>query len=100
MTLVTAFEPFGGDEKNYSMLALDLIEENEDLEKVLIPVEYRRSYEVLRNILDAGDYDNIILVGQAGARNKVTIEKIAVNWASAHVCVPHVFHVYVSMCLQ
>ena len=85
MTLITAFEPFGGSEKNYSMLSLDLIEESENLRKALIPVEYRRSYEVLRGILSEGDYDNIILVGQAGSRDKVTIEKIAINWASATI---------------
>ena len=85
MTIITAFEPFGGSEKNYSMMALDLIEENENLSKALIPVEYRRSYEVLKAFLDDGDYDNIILVGQAGARDKVTVEKIAINWASATI---------------
>ena len=85
MTLITAFEPFGGSEKNYSMLALDLIEETDSLRKALIPVEYRRSYEALKKIIAEGDYDSIILVGQAGARSKVTVEKIAINWASATI---------------
>ena len=85
MTLITAFEPFDGAHKNYSMLALDMIEENDNLKKALIPVEYRRSYEALHEILAGGSYDTVILVGQAGARDKVTVEKIAINWASANI---------------
>ena len=85
MTILTSFDPFGGSEKNYSNLSSDLIESDGNLDKIQLPVCYRECYEKLRKKLDEKEYDNVILLGQAGARTKVTIEKIAINWMSATI---------------
>ena len=85
MTLLTCFEPFGGDDTNYSSLSSDLIAPDDKLDRILLPVCYRECYEKLREKLREKEYDNVILLGQAAGRSRVTIEKIGINWMSATI---------------
>ncbi len=76
--LVTAFEPFGGEGINPAMLALEALEE-EDVIKLLLPVEYetaaQKAIEAIRECSPAA----VVSLGQAGGRDAVTPERYAVN---------------------
>ena len=83
--LVTGFEPFGGSDINYSEEAVELLSVPDGVRKELIPVGFKESPERVSQLLREDDYDSVILVGQAGSRDKVTVEKIAINWQQAGI---------------
>ena len=81
--LVTGFEPFGTLEKNPSWEAVKLIGdqlgENVTVKKLLLPVEYERSAEILLQTLAEEKPDVIICTGVATKRCAVMPEYLAVN---------------------
>ena len=86
--LITGFDPFGGETVNPSWEAVsrlpDTIGEYR-LTKLQIPTVFSLA---ARTVLDAaGDDipDVILCIGQAGGRDAVTPERIAVNMASATI---------------
>ena len=79
--IVTGFEPFGGAERNASWEA---VKELTGVRTVLLPVSFRRACGMVRE-LAAGEADAILCVGEAGSREKITIERIAVNLMDARI---------------
>ena len=59
--LVTAFEPYGGNDINISQKVLDAIQA--DVTKLLLPVSFRRAPEVLNEAIDQFQPDVIISMG-------------------------------------
>lgn len=75
--LVTAFEPFGGNDTNISQKVLDAIQA--DVAKLLLPVSFRRAPEVLNEAIDQFQPDVIIAMGQAAEGDKIRLERLAIN---------------------
>lgn len=79
--LVAAFEPFGGDAVNPAQLTLEALPcqiGGHTLEKVLLPVAYQRTLPVLLSACHEG-LDAILILGMAGGRTGLTVERIAIN---------------------
>ena len=81
--LLTAFEPFDGDEQNSSQqvaeFVLPSLQQRCALRYTLLPVvRWRASEQAIREI-DAFQPELVIMLGQAGKRRRVTPERVAVN---------------------
>ena len=75
--LVTAFEPYGGNDTNISQRVLDAIQA--DVAKLLLPVSFRRAPEVLNEAIGQLQPDVIIAMGQAAEGDKIRLERLAIN---------------------
>ena len=75
--LVTAFEPYGGNDTNISQKVLDAIPT--DVAKLLLPVSFRRVPEVLNEAIGQFQPDVIISMGQAAEGDKIRLERLAIN---------------------
>ena len=86
--LITGFDPFGGETVNPSWEAVSRLPDSIGdyrLTKLQIPTVFSLA---ARTVLDAGkdDIPDVILcIGQAGGRDAVTPERIAINMASATI---------------
>ena len=84
--LITGFDPFGGETINPSWEAVsrlpDVIGEYR-LTKLQIPTVFGRAAEAVLAAAGQDRPDVILCVGQAGGRDAVTPERIAINIASA-----------------
>ncbi|MGZ3692160.1 MAG: pyroglutamyl-peptidase I family protein [Pseudobdellovibrio sp.] len=79
--LVTGFKPFLGHQMNPSEnLAVDLSQAFIEVESLVLPVEFKRGFEVLNSHLEKHRYDYVIMLGQAAGRDKVCLERFALNW--------------------
>jgi pyroglutamyl-peptidase len=79
--LVTGFKPFLGERINPSeMLATELAENFPEVSCLILPVEFKKSFDVLKSHLEKNNYDYLISLGQASARSKICLEKIGLNW--------------------
>lgn len=86
--LVTGFDPFGGEEINPAWEAvrrLDSYIAGAEIIPLCVPTEFEQSRAVLRSAVDQYQPDIIISVGQAGGRNAITPELIAINYADARI---------------
>jgi pyroglutamyl-peptidase len=86
--LVTAFDPFGGDDKNSSMLVLEELPNeigNIEITKLLVPTIYVKCAESAWKKAKETGAEAILCMGQAGGRKAVTPEKIAFNRAEAEI---------------
>lgn len=80
--LVTAFEPFGGDDTNSSHVALEHLPESIDgvaICKATIPVVFGKCGVVLAEAIEKAQPDGILCLGMAAGRGKITPEVFAVN---------------------
>ena len=75
--LVTAFEPYGGNDTNISQKVLDAIQA--DVTKLLLPVSFRRAPEVLNEAINQFQPGVIISMGQAAEGDKIRLERLAIN---------------------
>lgn len=78
---VTGFEPFGGAEKNASWEA---VKQLQDVDTVMLPVSFEKACRMIREIA-AGGADAVICVGEAAGRNKISVERVAVNLMDARI---------------
>lgn len=80
--LVTGFQPFLGEVVNPSALLLDWLKVDfkDDVETILLPVSFQEAPKILQKQLIDQEYDLILLLGQAGGRSKVNLERVALNW--------------------
>lgn len=75
--LITGFEPFAAESMNPSReLALSF---QNDFEVRILPVSYERAIHVLNPDLAAGRFDLVLMLGQAGGRRFVELERVALN---------------------
>ena len=84
--LITGFDPFGGESINPSWEAVSRLPEvigNYRLTKLQIPTVFGRAAEAVLAAAELDNPDVILCVGQAGGRDAVTPERIAINIASA-----------------
>ncbi|MBQ8137769.1 MAG: pyroglutamyl-peptidase I [Clostridia bacterium] len=85
--LLTAFDPFGGDETNASMLCAQAVKAPKGAELFVreMPTVFRRCRERMNALIDEMRPDVILCLGQAAGRRGVTIERIAVNLMDARI---------------
>ncbi|GIL16507.1 MAG: pyrrolidone-carboxylate peptidase [Oligoflexia bacterium] len=80
MILLTGFEPFLGETVNPSKELLGFYFSALDIHTLSLPVSYQKSFLVLKEKLSHQSYDHIIMLGQAGGRTSVSLERVALNW--------------------
>jgi len=86
--LITGFDPFGKQKINPSQeLLTDFSNSNSNIKlyKEILPVSYKKSWEVLKKKIIKFSPDSIILFGQAGNRKKITPERIAINMMDSKI---------------
>ena len=80
--LITAFEPFGGAETNITQSVLSLLPNSIAdwaIEKVCLPVSFRRAPIVLREAIATYSPDLVIMLGQCPAGENIRLERFAIN---------------------
>lgn len=80
--LVTGFAPFGGETVNQSYEAVKLLPDQilgADIVKAEIPVAFGTCGQVLAQRMAAERPDLVLLVGQAGGRSAMEVERVAIN---------------------
>ena len=88
MILVTAFEPFGGEELNPTQLVLEMLPDamgGHKLEKLLLPVEFMKARKLACAAYDSFSPDAVIMLGQAGGRSAITPETTGRNIMNARI---------------
>lgn len=85
--LITGFEPFQKENINPSEKLVELYRGRAHTETLILPVSYRRSWEVLRSHLEnqKHDFNFVLMLGQAGGRSAIGLEKAALNLQDAEV---------------
>ena len=81
--LLTAFEPFLGEKINPSMKMLSHFANDPEISTAILPVSYKRAFESLKPTLEEGHFTDVIMLGQAAGRSKVSMERFAMNWQDA-----------------
>lgn len=76
--LLTAFEPFLDYKTNSSMEVLKCIT-NDNIKKILLPVSYNRSKQLLISEINSFKPDIVLSLGLAGKAKEVRLERFAHN---------------------
>jgi pyroglutamyl-peptidase len=81
--LLTAFEPFGGEGLNPSLEAARQMEKINFPDALIrvaeLPVDRYRAVEIAVELICAGRPDIVIMLGEAGARYRISPERVAIN---------------------
>ena len=80
--LITAFEPFGGENINPAQEVLALLPDQiagAQLIKRIVPTVFHQSIQVVCEAMRQNQPDFVLMLGQAGGRSGLTIERIAIN---------------------
>lgn len=85
--MITAFEPFGGDEINASLEAVKLIGDipGIELRKVILPVVFGKGGDLAVKVANEFSPDAVILTGQASGRKEISVEYAALNLRHARI---------------
>jgi pyroglutamyl-peptidase len=82
--LVTGFRPFRNETVNPSerLLAALARDACDTVDTLLLPVSYQESTSLLReHWLTRGPYRALLMLGQAGGRKAISLERVALNWS-------------------
>ena len=80
--LITGFDSFNGESINPAFEAIKLLPNtilDVDIIKLEIPKIFKKSIKYIEKTIENINPDIIILVGQAGGRSSITIERVAIN---------------------
>lgn len=80
--LVTGFQPFGKETMNPSFEAVRMLPDEiagAQIVKEEIPVVFRKGGQAVHEAVRRENPDIVILVGQAGGRAAMTVERVAIN---------------------
>jgi pyroglutamyl-peptidase len=81
--LITAFEPFGGDESNITDEILQTLSRDTtdmgDITYLTLPVSRDDALPALFDAIERHKPDTVVCLGQANDRSEISIEKVAVN---------------------
>lgn len=86
--LVTGFEPFGGEDTNPSweiLRALPAAIGRAPVETLLVPTQFRRAIEETAAAIERANPRLVILLGQAGGRACLSVERVAINVDDARI---------------
>lgn len=80
--LVTAFDPFGGQSINPAQLAVEKLPDTigcHTIIKAVVPTIFGQAGDLVTALMDAHAPDAVVCVGQAGGRDAITPERVAIN---------------------
>ena len=86
--VVTAFEPFMQESVNSSLKVLEALPEQVDgvkIFKMVVPVEFYRCISVVIEDIERLSPIAVLSLGQAGGRDAITPERIAINIADSKI---------------
>lgn len=86
--LLTAFDPFGGEETNASQVLLAGLPEEVagvPLHRVVLPTSFARGTAALLGAIDQVQPRAVVCLGQAAGRVALTPERVAINIADASI---------------
>ena len=86
--LVTAFDPFGGEQVNPAQQAVEKLADTigqAQIHKLIIPTVFGKAAENVIAAMDSLRPDAVVCVGQAGGRKSVTPERVAINVMDANI---------------
>lgn len=83
--LLTAFEPFGGERVNPTMEILKRLPPHADVLRAVLPVTFAGAEAVLTALVDGERPDIVLSLGQAGGRDRLTLERVALNLDDASI---------------
>jgi pyroglutamyl-peptidase len=77
--IVTGFEPFLGETVNPSQVLLREFSGCGSVKTLLLPVSFEKSWPLLLAELEKEPFDFVLMLGQAGGRSKICLERVAIN---------------------
>ena len=80
--LITAFDPFGGESINPAQLAVEALPcriGGHTLIKYIVPTVFGQSGDLVTAQMELLSPDAVVCVGQAGGRDAITPERVAIN---------------------
>ena len=84
--LLCAFDPFGGEKINPALEAVRPVHcDGAVIEKCEVPTVFYKSVKVVEEKIEAFHPDAVLMIGQAGGRDKITPERIAINISDARI---------------
>ncbi len=85
--LISAFEPFGGEERNASLEVLRQINvpAGREIKKIVVPTVFGLAGKVLLDAVREERPDVVLCLGQAAGRIDVTPERVAINVRDASI---------------
>ena len=86
--LVTAFDPFGGEAINPAQLAVERLPAaigGHTIIKSVVPTIFGTSAEQVIELMDTLSPDAVVCIGQAGGRDAITPERVAINIMDATI---------------
>ena len=88
--LVSGFEAFGGASINPTQKLVEALRSGEipgatDVETLLLPVEFTKAFAKLEEAIARLKPDTVLALGQAGGRDAVELERIAVNLMDSEI---------------
>lgn len=83
--LLTGFEPFNNSAINPSQMLAEYLSQQFQYPFLILPVSYKRAVEALTYQLMQQSYDFILMLGLAGDRDKICLERVALNWMDARI---------------
>ena len=86
--LITGFDPFNNETINPAYQAVKILPNKIgeiNITKLEIPTSFTESFKTLKMALDKQNYDFVILVGLAGGRAHISLEKVAINYMNATI---------------
>ncbi|ASD64625.1 pyroglutamyl-peptidase I [Bdellovibrio bacteriovorus] len=82
--LLTGFEPFLGEPVNPSQILLENIKRdltfNDQVHTLLLPVSFAKAPRLVAAAMAMQDYDCVLMLGQAGGRKNICLERVGLNW--------------------
>ena len=86
--LLTAFTPFDGEKINPALEAMKLVKDrlgNLEVVKIEVPTVFRKSIQVVTEAIEKEKPDFVLSIGQAGGREGITPERVAINIDDARI---------------
>lgn len=86
--LLTAFDPFGGDQINPALEAVKLVSDkigDIDIVKLEVPTVFGKSIQTVADAMEREKPDVVLCIGQAGGRFDITPERVAINVDDARI---------------
>lgn len=87
--LITGFDAFGKDTYNPSFEAIKTLDDNilgAEIIKVQLETKFINAQDKLVELMDQFKPDYVILTGQAAGRDKISLEKVALNVMNSNIC--------------
>lgn len=85
MVLLSAFEPFGGDQENSSQLLMESLQGEPELSTVLLPVTFKDCWPALKEAIEFCRPRVVLALGQSEGSAKIRLESQAQNKIEARI---------------